>query len=148
MTSLFQPLSFLFNLDDSRRRSTALIGLLVTAFILRLAVALILPIDYRIRDDAVEYVSVAEHLLDYGVYGEEPGVPYAVVPPVYPLFIAGIFALSGKSLMVVRLAQVVVGVFAVWLTYLAGKSAFSARVGLGVALICTIYPPSGSTWCC
>jgi 4-amino-4-deoxy-L-arabinose transferase-like glycosyltransferase len=133
--------SLLTWLDNDRRQRTILIGLLVIALLLRLTAALILPVDYRLRKDALLYVSVAEHLLDHGVYGEAPGVPFALVPPAYPLFVAGGFALSGRSLMVVRLAQVVVGVLAVWLTYLAGKRAFSARVGLGAALICAIYPP-------
>lgn len=140
MTTEIQPVSFLSRLD-SRGRRAVLIGLLLTAFILRLTAALILPLDYRLRDDAVEYVTVAEHLLEDGIYGEQPGVPYAVVPPGYPLFIAGLFALSRKSLMAVRLAQVVVGVVAVWFTYLAGKGVFSPRAGLGAAIICAIYPP-------
>jgi len=133
--------SLLTWLDDESNRRTILVGLLITALLLRLVVALVLPIDYRLRKDAVLYVSVAEHLLDDGVYGEEPGVPFALVPPAYPLFLAGIFALSGRSLMLVRLGQVIAGVIAVWLTYLAGKEAFSERVGLGAALICAIYPP-------
>ena len=126
--------------DDDHHRRAVLIGLLVVAFVLRLTAVLILPIDYRFRADAVEYVSVANNLLAYGVFGEEAGVPYAVIPPGYPLFIAGVFALIGRSLLAVQLAQVVLGVGIVWLTYLAGKSAFSARVGLGAALICALYP--------
>jgi 4-amino-4-deoxy-L-arabinose transferase-like glycosyltransferase len=128
-------------LDNTSNSRTILVGLLVLALLLRLTAALILPIDYRLRDDAVEYVSVAQHVLNDGIYGEEPGVPYAVVPPAYPLFIAGVFALTGQSLMAVRLVQVVFGVVAVFLTYLAGKYAFSELVGLGAALICAIYPP-------
>jgi 4-amino-4-deoxy-L-arabinose transferase-like glycosyltransferase len=134
-------LSLLPQLEEDQRIHAVLVGLLVIAFVLRLAVALLLPLDYRLRDDAVEYVSVAEHMLEDGIYGEEPGTSYAVVPPGYPLFVAGILALSGRSLIGVRLAQVIVGVLAVWFTYLAGKSTFSARIGLGAAAICAIYPP-------
>lgn len=128
-------------LSHNRGKQAVLIGLLVTALVLRLAVALILPTDYRLRKDAVLYVSTAEHLLDHGIYGGRPSTPSALVPPGYPLFVAGVFALSGRSLMAVRLAQIVIGVLAVWLTYLAARNAFSARVGLGSALICAVYPP-------
>ena len=133
--------SLLAWLDDESNKRTILVGVLILALLLRLTAAVILPIDYRLRKDALLYVSVAEHLLDDGVYGEELGVPFALVPPAYPLFLAGIFALAGRSLMAVRLAQVAVGVLAVWLTYLAGKYTFSDRVGLGAALIYAIYPP-------
>jgi 4-amino-4-deoxy-L-arabinose transferase-like glycosyltransferase len=141
MINLSQVQSFADRLDDSSNRRAILVGLLITALVLRLAVALILPVDYRLRKDAVLYVSVADHLLDYGVYGEEPNVPFALVPPLYPMFIAGNFALSGRSLMAVRLAQVAASVLTVWFTYLAGKRTFSAHVGLGAALICAVYPP-------
>jgi 4-amino-4-deoxy-L-arabinose transferase-like glycosyltransferase len=141
MTLLSRLRSLLTWLDDESNRRVILVGLLITALLLRLTAALILPVDYRLRDDAVEYVSVAKHVLNAGIYGEDPGVPYAVVPPAYPLFIAGVFALTGQSLMAVRLVQVVFGVVAVFFIYLAGKYAFSELVGLGAALICAIYPP-------
>jgi 4-amino-4-deoxy-L-arabinose transferase-like glycosyltransferase len=133
--------SFLVWLDDKPNRRVILVGVLILALLLRLIAALMLPVDYRLRKDALLYVSIAEHLLDDGVYGEELGVPFALVPPAYPLFIAGMFTLTGRSLMAVRLAQVVVSGFAVWLTYLTGKEAFSKHVGLGAALIYAIYPP-------
>jgi 4-amino-4-deoxy-L-arabinose transferase-like glycosyltransferase len=140
VTRAANPLSFLYQLDDRSRRVT-LLGLLVTAFVLRLAVALILPLDYRLQKDAVEYVSVADNLLSHGVFGSEEGVPYAKIPPGYPLFLAGIFALSGRSLLAVRAAQVVLGTITVWLTYLAGQRTFSHEVGLVAALICALCPP-------
>ena len=46
--------------DDDRHRRAVLIGLLVVAFVLRLTAVLILPIDYRFRADAVEYVTRAK----------------------------------------------------------------------------------------
>jgi 4-amino-4-deoxy-L-arabinose transferase-like glycosyltransferase len=127
-------------LDDERYRRTVLIGLLIVAFALRLAAALILPIDYRFRDDAIEYVSDARHLLKLGVFGEEPGIPYATIPPGYPLFIAAVFALTYQSMMAVRLAQVVLATLMVWLTYLVGQEAISKRIGLLGALISAVYP--------
>jgi 4-amino-4-deoxy-L-arabinose transferase-like glycosyltransferase len=135
-----QSPSFLNRLDN-RGKHVALISLLVIAFVLRLAVAMILPLDYRLQKDAVEYVSVADNLLTTGVFGSEEGVPYAKIPPGYPLFLAAIFAISGRSLLAVRAAQVVLGVAIVWLVYLAGKHTFSSHVGLLSALIAALYPP-------
>ncbi len=56
-------------LDDKRHRRAVLSGLLVLAFALRLAAALTIPLDYRLRDDAVEYVTDAHNLLALGVFG-------------------------------------------------------------------------------
>jgi 4-amino-4-deoxy-L-arabinose transferase-like glycosyltransferase len=128
-------------LPEKRYTRPALVGLLVLALALRLAAALMLPEGFHYRADADEYVAAAENVLNHGVYGEQEGVPYAVVPPGYPLLIAGILAVTGRSFLAVRLAQAVLGVFTVWCTYLAGKRAFSTRVGLGAALICALYPP-------
>lgn len=128
-------------LDDERHRRTVLIGLLVVAFALRLAAALILPIDYRYRaQDAVEYVSDARHLLTLGVFGEEPGVAYAQIPPAYPLFIAAIFALTKQSLMAVRLVQVVLSTLIVWLTYLIGREITSKNIVLLGVFVSAVYP--------
>jgi len=127
-------------LDDEHHRHNVLVGLLIMAFVLRLAAASIIPIDYRLQKDAVEYVSGARHLLTLGVFGEEAGVPYAIIPPGYPLFIAAVFALTGQSLMAVRLIQVVLGVLMVWLTSLVGREVASKRAGLGAAFICAMYP--------
>jgi 4-amino-4-deoxy-L-arabinose transferase-like glycosyltransferase len=80
-------------------------------------------------------------VLGSGVYGELQGIPYAVVPPGYPIFVAAVLAVTNRSFLALRVVQAVMGVLAVWFTYLAGKTAFSARVGLGAALVCAIYPP-------
>jgi 4-amino-4-deoxy-L-arabinose transferase-like glycosyltransferase len=128
-------------LIDKRRQHTVLIGLIIIAFALRMAVALVLPLNFRLQKDAVEYVTVANNILTNGIFGVEEGVPYAKIPPGYPLLIAAMLSISGGSLLAVRLAQVLLSVAAVWLTYLVGKEAFSAHAGLAAAAICTLYPP-------
>jgi 4-amino-4-deoxy-L-arabinose transferase-like glycosyltransferase len=128
-------------LEDESNRRVILVGLLITALLLRLVAALILPNSFHYRADAVEYVSAAENVLNHGIYGEHEGIPYAIVPPGYPLFVAAVLAMTNRSFLVLRLAQALLGVLAVWFTYLAGKSAFSSRTGLVAGLICTVYPP-------
>jgi len=126
--------------DDERHTRAVLSALLVVAFVLRLTAALIIPMDYRLRDDAVEYVTDARNLLALGVFGEVPGIPYATIPPAYPLFIASIFALTNQSLLAVRLVQVALGTLIVWLTYLTGREIASRRIGLLGAFISAVYP--------
>ena len=140
MTTLHKRLSLCLGWFKDENHTRILLGLLVAALLLRLAAVLIIPMDYRFRQDAVRYTSLAQQLLNQEPYGLEPGVPDALVPPGYPLFIAGIWALTWQSLMAVRLAQALLGVIAVWMTFLIGRESFSSRVGLLGAFILAVYP--------
>jgi 4-amino-4-deoxy-L-arabinose transferase-like glycosyltransferase len=126
---------------DDDQRDAILIGLLLMALAVRLVLALALPITFRYgTQDTLEYVSVARHLLTQGLFGQEPGVPYASIPPLYPLFIAGVFALTNQSLMAVRIMQVILGTGIVWLTYLLGRESATKHSVLLGALISAFYP--------
>ena len=114
---------------------------LAGALVLRLGVALILPPEYRFTDDAVEYVAVAHNLLDQGIFGEVRGVPYATIPPGYPVFLAGVLWVSGGSLQGIRIAQVCLGVIMVWLLHMIGGYVASKRVGALAASVLAVYPP-------
>jgi 4-amino-4-deoxy-L-arabinose transferase-like glycosyltransferase len=117
-------------------------GVLAIAFLLRLAVALALPIEFGNRADTEEYLAVADNLLTNGVFGEQKGVPYAVIPPGYPLLIAGVFAVSGdNNLYALRVVQALLGVLIIWQTYVIGRESLSSYVGLGAATIMALYPP-------
>jgi 4-amino-4-deoxy-L-arabinose transferase-like glycosyltransferase len=123
-----------------KKADPLLLGLLIMAFSVRLVAALIIPVDFRFRADAVKYVFLARQLLATGVYGLEPGIPDARVPPGYPLFVAGVFALTDQSMMMVRFGQVVLGTVMVWLTFLIGREIRDRRTGLLAALIIAVYP--------
>jgi len=128
-------------LNDPKNNRVILFIILILAFMPRLAAAFVLPIDYRLAaSDAPEYIAGARNLITLGIFGEEPGVPYATIPPIYPLFIASVFAFTNQSLMAVRIAQVILAVLIVWLTYLIGKEVFSLQVGLLAAFISALYP--------
>jgi uncharacterized membrane protein YbhN (UPF0104 family) len=112
ITTLRQHLGkFLDKLGSKRHRRATLTGVLAIALALRLAAAKTIPLDYRHVADAVRHTSIAQNLLTLGVYGSEPGGPYAIMPPGYPLFVADIFSLTNQSLMAVRLAQAVLSIF-------------------------------------
>jgi 4-amino-4-deoxy-L-arabinose transferase-like glycosyltransferase len=132
--------SVLGRLDDDRHWRVILTGLLMVAFSLRLAAALVIPIEYRFDPDAVLYVSIADNLLESGAFGADPGIPYALIPPIYPLFIACIFAVTNQGLLAVRLVQALLGTLIVWLVYCTGAETATRRAGLFAALLCTVYP--------
>jgi 4-amino-4-deoxy-L-arabinose transferase-like glycosyltransferase len=129
-------------LRDERHCRAVLGAVLVTAFVLRLAAALVVPLDYREgRDDRTVYTRLATHLLTLGKYGADPGVPDAMIPPGYPLLVAAVFSVAGQSLMAIRLVQVLLGTIAVWLVYLVGREAVPKPVSLFAALLAAVYPP-------
>ena len=115
--------------------------MLVAAFALRLAAALLFPIDYKLAKDAALYVALARNVVSHGVFGPEPGVPFALVPPGYPLYLAAVFALTGQSLIAARLGQALLGTFMVWQTYLIGQQLGGRRVAVASAVIIALYPP-------
>ncbi|MCB8951773.1 MAG: glycosyltransferase family 39 protein [Ardenticatenales bacterium] len=116
-------------------------GILLLAAALRLGLALAVPDSFGMRADAAEYIAVAQNWLQTGVFGENAGIPYAVIPPAFPAFLAAIFAATGGSLLAVRLAQALLGVGVVWLTYRLTRELLSEREGLLAAGLAAIYPP-------
>jgi len=95
----------------SRRRLFVVYGLLlVVAFAFRLFVALRLPNDTP--GDGVVYAQIARNVLEQHVYSHEseaPFVPSLIRLPGYPLFLAGIYSISGHTNnTAVRVAQAVI----------------------------------------
>src|SRR5438034_9048148 len=78
----------------------ALIAVLTVAFVVRLAAAL--HYDLQPRTDAQDYDRIATSIADgHGyaratIFSGGPS-PSAFRPPAYPLFLAGVYALSGTS---------------------------------------------------
>ncbi len=71
---------------------------------------------------------------------ELPQYPGALQPPGYTVFVASVMALSGRSLTAVRLVQVALSVFTVWLVHQLGCAWFGARSGLLAAWLCALHP--------
>ncbi len=59
--------------------------------------------------------------------------------PLYPLFLAAIYALAGHDYLVPRLVQAVLGSASCWLLYLIGRRLFSRAAGLLAGLIAALY---------
>ena len=123
------------------RSAWTLIGVMV---VVRLGFTLILGLDEArlIEPDSNDYLLSAEALLDDGRFWSSPGSgePEFERTPGYPLFIAAIFALSGRSVLAVALVQSVVSVLVAVPMFLLARRLFNERVGI-IAIILLLLDP-------
>jgi hypothetical protein len=66
--------------------------------------------------DSIEYSRHAENLLDHGLYSLDGARPDSKRRPLYPLFIAGIYAVFGRNDFAVHAIQTLVGCASIVLT--------------------------------
>ena len=74
--------------------------------------------------DSDGYYNLAVNLVDYGVFsrdGAPPLRPDNTRTPLYPLFLAGIFSLFGKSLTAVAISQILLSGATAVLVYVLGR---------------------------
>lgn len=114
-----------------------LLWIFIVAFILRIFLwtnNLSVPIKYYVDPDAYDYVIAAHNLLEENGFSSDTAPPYTpdiFRTPIYPLFIAGVYAISGHSDAAVVLVQLIIGSFLGSLLYLSLLSwGFSRRSGL------------------
>ncbi len=69
-----------------------------------------------------------------------PQYPGAWQPPGYTVFVAALLAVSGRSLLAVKLAQVLLGSLSVLLVLALGRAWFGERAGLAAAWLAALYP--------
>lgn len=67
--------------------------------------------------------------------------PSALRAPGYPFFLGGLYAVSGDSIALGRLANAALGTLAVLLLYLIAKRVWGRRVGLLAAGLAAVFPP-------
>jgi 4-amino-4-deoxy-L-arabinose transferase-like glycosyltransferase len=67
-------------------------------------------------------------------------VPTAFWDPLYPVFLAGIYALFGHDVVAVRVVQALLGGGAVALTYVLGRRLAGPWVGALAAAVSAVYP--------
>jgi len=84
---------------------------------------------------------LAVNLVQYGEFAEEPGEPLSLRPPLYPMLVAGIYAVCGlENYQAARLFQAALSLVTVFLVYRLGAALYTRRVGLWAAGICCFYP--------
>ncbi|MBI3970044.1 MAG: glycosyltransferase family 39 protein [Chloroflexi bacterium] len=119
------------------------------ALALRLAYSATLPpqIVVTFEADPLTYDQIARNLAaGRGFTGASfyypPGTehPTAFWDPLYPLFLAGLYFVFGHSVVVVRVAQALLGAAAVALTFHLGRRLAGPVAGLLAAAISAAYP--------
>ena len=118
-----------------------LIGVLVAV---RVGFAFVLGLDEArlIEPDSNDYLSNAEALLDDGRFLTAPGSdePEFERTPGYPLFIAVILVVTGRSILAVALAQAALSALVALPMFLIARRLFGERAGV-VAVVLFIADP-------
>lgn len=124
-----------------------LIVVLIVALILRLGwIYAVSPKE--LSSDPLTYHNIAVGLLEKNEY--RSGVKYAYMPPVYPIFIAGVYKIFGVNPEIVKHMQAALSVLScVWI-YLLARLLISPGAGLWAAGFFATYPQfirySGELW--
>lgn len=119
---------------------------LILAAILALALALRLAHWWAVRDepffswlamDSQEYDRWAREV----AAGDWLGSQVFFQAPLYPYFLAVLYALFGRNLDIGYLAQIALAVAGCWALYRAGREMGGARTGLAAAGLAAVYGP-------
>jgi len=90
--------------------------------------------------DMEEYHELAVSVLEGRGYASDHG-PTAFRPPLYPLFISGIYAVTGSpNIHAVRIVQAILGGVEVWLLWRVASLWFGSAVAVGASWILALYP--------
>ncbi len=121
----------------SQRSRTGLMLILLILLALVVRVAYISTLEPEIFwFDGQEYQRLARGILDQGAYLSEDGSPTAFWPPGYPAFLA----VLGADVLVVRVAQAILGSLAVLFVFLLARRFLGHRQSLLAAALSAIYP--------
>ena len=92
-------------------------------------------------DDELSYVAIATSLAGRGEFADEPGRPTSIRPPLYPAFVASVYAVAGvDNFQAVRLVQVFLSLGTCVLVYRLGRLTVSHTAGLWAAGLACFYP--------
>lgn len=123
----------------ARRLAAAWLALVVVALVLRLAAVGLLAGGAPEQNDRVQRYDPIAYSLLAGEGFRRGGVPVAVSPPVYPLFLAAVYGVFGPSAGAARTALAVVDAATVGLVFLLARRLFGTRTavvaGLGAAFL-------------
>jgi len=126
---------------------TILIMILAGAFSVRLLWIFMFSPQELVGDCLGYHVNATRLLLEEG---SRPVDKVAYVPPLYPLFLAGIYKLFGINPLAVKLIQTMLSTFTCWLMFILGRLLINKRAGLWVAVVCALYPQfiryAGELW--
>jgi len=130
----------------SNNKKTLLWTIFLCAFAVRLIYIFTLEEKWYFYD-TVHYDKAARSILAGEGFGtgyhfssiEEFSGAYSL-PPVYPVFLAGIYAVTGQNFFAVRIVQAILGALLCLVMFLIGQKVFNKTVGLFAAIAATFYP--------
>jgi hypothetical protein len=92
--------------------------------------------------DSIEYMRHATNLLDRGLYSFDGVQPDRMRQPLFPFFVAGIYAVFGRDNLFVYGVQTIIGGGAIALTWRLARLLGLSPSAAGLAgLIVALYPP-------
>lgn len=123
---------------------TILLMIFLCAFFVRLVVIFSLPLPI-INDDAVQYNEIAHSIAEGKGYALKDGTPTAIRPPLYPIFLAGIYSLLGTNVKIVQVTQAFLLAWVCIIIYYLGKNIFDSKIaylasGIAIAYPLLVYP--------
>jgi 4-amino-4-deoxy-L-arabinose transferase-like glycosyltransferase len=95
--------------------------------------------------DSHAYEKLALNLLDHGVYTWQDSAPYtptAYIPPGYPLFIAAVYGLLGRSPWNVTVVQLILSLFMIGLIFFWSQHRWGLKVAVPASLLFALNPVS------
>lgn len=120
------------------------LAILAVALVVRVGLVLATR-DMPLVDDPIDYNRLGQSLADGRGFGDTAlaagGGPTAFRPPLYPLFLGAVYAVTGDSITAARLAQAVLGVLAVGLLGVIAWQLWGRRTALVVLGVAAVYPP-------
>lgn len=86
---------------------------------------------------------IAKNLVEGKGYSMWVGVGRMVSarPPVFPLFLSGIFLFFGQNIIITEIILAIISSFSCIIIFLMGKFIFNQKVGLIAMAISAVYPP-------
>ncbi len=112
----------------------AWLGLFLVALAARLAFVAVMPAEIA-WPDGREYDAIARSLTAGDGYGLQ-----TLRPPAYPTFMAGVYALTGGSLLALRVVEALLGACAALLLGLAGARLFFPWAGFVAGALAALHP--------
>lgn len=99
-----------------------------------------LDITVPVGGDSVGYDTLAQNLLTYHQLAFKPGKPTAFREPLYPYFLAGVYAIFGHSYNAARMVQVIISAFTCVVVFLLATKLFDKKVALLASFVTCFYP--------
>jgi hypothetical protein len=126
------------------RGSWALVAIVLVGLVVRLAAIAATP-DIRLASDPSDYARHAVSIAHGDGYPRStivPGdSPTAIRPPGFPVFLAGVYRLTGDSVTAGRIAQAILGAIAVGLIALIVRELWGWRLAWLAGLLAAVFPP-------